>query len=111
LTQILGQPCEFQVRIALAAHGDGPLNGVAKSKSDLLDLKNGDVDAGLLQLLTSSADWLLNHNVSGICLRRNGKCEGVHPAPAWTGKSDDDGGNYVTGNLQGATDRGFRGLP
>jgi hypothetical protein len=60
--------------------------------------------------LTSSADWLLNHNVSGICLRRNGKCEGVHPAPAWTGKSDDDGGNYVTGNLQGATDRGFRGL-
>jgi hypothetical protein len=53
----------------------------------------------VLQLLTSSADWLLDHSASGICLRKNGKCEGVHPKPAWTGKSDDDGGNYVTGNL------------
>ena len=47
----------------------------------------------------AAADWVLDHNVSGICLRSNGKCAGVHPKPAWTGKSVDDGGNYVTGNL------------
>jgi hypothetical protein len=54
----------------------------------------------LLALLKSSADWILDHNVSGICLRRNGHCTGVHPKPPpWTGKSVNDGGNYVTGNL------------
>lgn len=53
----------------------------------------------LRALLVSSADWLMDHNASGICLRTNHKCEGVLPVPGWTGKSDDDWGNYVTGNL------------
>ena len=53
----------------------------------------------LRALLVSSADWLMDHNASGICLRTNHKCEGVLPVPGWTSKSDDDWGNYVTGNL------------
>ena len=41
--------------------------------------------ASLRELLISSADWLLDHNTSGICedeqqVRRSA------PAPGWTGK-------------------------
>jgi hypothetical protein len=60
-------------------------------------------DPRLLGLLVNVSDWIMDHNRSGICLRHNVQrpcAQGVvRPPPAWTGKSDNDGGNYVTGNL------------